>query len=82
MSESDLLIDCIKDAAKERDELAAALGLATADRDRQKKSREHWINRAEKLEILARRLWIRINGDDEFFESSVKGQLPAGDSGS
>ncbi len=32
----------------------------------------------DKLEILARRMWIQINGDDEFFEDSVAGQLPAG----
>ena len=60
---------------------ADALEQLTADRDRQKKSREHWINQADKLETLARRMWIQINGDDEFFEDAVSGQQSAGDNG-
>ena len=30
-----------------------------------------------KLEMLARRMWTEINGDDEFFEDAVSGQTPA-----
>ena len=35
--------------------------------------------RIEQLETLARRMWIQINGDDEFFEDAVSGQQSAGD---
>ncbi|KKK57414.1 hypothetical protein LCGC14_3054700 [marine sediment metagenome] len=43
MSELDLLADCPKDTTKERDELAAALGQATAENKRLKAQLDEFV---------------------------------------
>ena len=72
------LMDCgwceASELYAETERLSVEIERLTDDYQALLERHSHLTTKYQSLEKLARRMWIAINGDDEFFEDAVSGQ--------